>query len=487
MPEAAYDVVVIGAGPTGENVADQVVKGGLRAVIVESGLVGGNCSYSACMPSKAMLRSPSALAAARAVDGARQAVTGNLDAEAVLRRRTRFTDGWHDDAQVQWLQDTGIDLVRGRGRLAGKREVEVERSDGSSLRLTARHAVAVCTGSDPLIPPIEGLAEASPWTNQEATRASAAPVRLAILGGGPVGCEMATAWKALGTRQVAVIQRGGRLLDRLEPFVGDRMAETLREQGIAVLTGRTLKRVRRSPGAGPVQMWLEPGGQEAGSDEADLESDELLVATGRTPRTKDLGLETVQLKPGQWLDVDDSGRILGSDSAWLYAAGDVTGEALQTHMGKYQGRACGAAIVARVKGELGPSSAPAWSRWAATAEHGAVPQVIFTEPEVASVGRTEAQAREAGLRVRVVESDLGNVPGARLVADGYQGWAKLVIDEDRRVVVGATFVGPGVGEMLHAATIAVVGAVPLDRLWHAVPSYPTISEIWLKLLETYGM
>jgi pyruvate/2-oxoglutarate dehydrogenase complex dihydrolipoamide dehydrogenase (E3) component len=352
MSEVACDVVVIGAGTAGENVAGRVVKGGLRVVVVESELVGGSCSYSACMPSKALLRSPSVLEAARAVDGARQAATGDLDARAVLERRTRFTHGWRDDAQVQWLREAGIDLVRGHGRLAGERQVEVESSAGDTMLLTARHAVVVCTGSDPSIPPIAGLAEASPWTNREATGASMAPARLAILGGGPVGCEMATAWRALGSKQVTVIQRGGRLLNRLEPFVGDRIAGALREQGIAVLTGRTLRRVQRSSRNVPVQMWLEPGPRDAGSDQADLESDELLVAAGRTPRTKGLGLETIHLAPGEWLKVDDSGRVAGIDGGWLYAAGDVSGRALLTHMGKYQARACGDAIVARAKGQL---------------------------------------------------------------------------------------------------------------------------------------
>ncbi len=487
MSEVAYDVVVIGAGTTGENVAGRVVKGGLRVVIVESELVGGNCSYSACMPSKALLRSPSVLEAARAVDGARQAATGDLDTQAVLERRTRFTHGWRDDAEVRWLREAGIDLVRGHGRLAGERQVEVESSAGDTMLLTARHAVVVCTGSDPSIPPIAGLAEASPWTNREATGASTAPARLAILGGGPVGCEMATAWRALGSKQVTVIQRGERLLNRLEPFVGDRIAGALREQGITVLTGRTLQRVQRSSRNVPVQMWLEPRDRDAGSDQADLESDELLVAAGRTPRTKDIGLETIHLAPGEWLKVDDSGRVAGMDGGWLYAAGDVSGRALLTHMGKYQARACGDAIAARAKGQLDSSLAPAWSRWAASAEDAAVPQVIFTDPEVATVGLTESQARQSGVHVRAVEYDLGNIAGAQLTADGYTGWGKLVVDEDRRVVVGATFVGPGVGELLHAATIAVVAAVPLDRLWHAVPAFPTISEIWLRLLETYGM
>jgi pyruvate/2-oxoglutarate dehydrogenase complex dihydrolipoamide dehydrogenase (E3) component len=487
MSKAAYDVVVIGAGTTGENVAERVVKGGLTAVIIESGLVGGNCSYAACMPSKAMLRGPAALESARDVEGARQAVTGDLDAGAVLSRRTRVAHGWHDDSQVQWLKGAGIDLVRGRGYLAGERQVEVATPSGATVRLTPRHAVVVCTGSEAMIPAIPGLAEAAPWTNREATAASAAPARLAILGGGPVGCEMATAWKALGSRQVTIIQRNERLLNRLEPFVGGWIADALRQRGITVLTGRTLQRVERPAQGLPLRIWLNTEAGAAGSGQPDIEADELLVATGRTPRTKDIGLDIVHLKPGAWLEVDDSGMVAGIDGAWLYAAGDVTGKNLLTHMGKYQGRACGDAIVARAKGRLSSSAPPAWSRWAATARQAAVPQVIFTDPQVAAVGLTEARARENGTRVRAVEYDIGQVAGAGLFADHYAGWAKLIVDEDRHVVIGATFVGPEVGELLHAATIAVVAAVPLERLWHAVPAYPTTSEIWLKLLETYGL
>jgi pyruvate/2-oxoglutarate dehydrogenase complex dihydrolipoamide dehydrogenase (E3) component len=478
MPEATFDVVVIGAGSTGENVAGRVVKGGLSAAIVESGLVGGECSYAACMPSKALLRSGAVLEAARRVDGARQAITGKLDPAAVFARRTRFTKNWNDESQVRWLAKNGIVLLRGHGRLASERKVEVQSSDGSITLLAARHAVAVCTGSDPAMPPIPGLKEAAPWTNREATRANQVPPRLAILGGGVVACEMAVAWHSLGS-EVTLFERGPRLLERMEPFVSERIAGALKDRGVRVYLGVNVTRVeRRSPQA-PVQAWFEPGSVL-------VEADELLVATGRTARTRDIGLESVHLNPCEWLDVDDSCRVNRVAAGWLYAAGDVNHRALLTHMGKYQARACGDAIVARAKGEL-KDSPPPWSKWAATADRAAVPQVIFTDPEVASVGLTEAEARKRGIRVRAVEYDIGHVSGAQLTADGYSGLAKVVVDEDRRVLVGVTFVGQDVGEMIHAGTVAVVGEVPLDRLWHAVPSYPTMSEVWLRLLETYGL
>jgi pyruvate/2-oxoglutarate dehydrogenase complex dihydrolipoamide dehydrogenase (E3) component len=489
VPESSFDVIVIGAGPTGENVADRAVKGGLTAAIVESRLVGGECSYYACIPSKALLRSSAALEAARRVDGAKQAITGQVDASAVFARRTRFTSDWHDDGQVEWLKNARVTLVRGQGRIAGERVIEVRANDGPVTRLTARHAVVICTGTAPVLPPIPGLAEASPWTNREATRADRVPARLAILGGGPVGCELAQAWRSLGTKEVTVLARSDRLLERMEPFVGDQIATAFRAAGISERTQVNVTRVQRGASGAPVQIWFE----HPKTGPATMEADEILVATGRIPNTRDIGLESIQLgpqatqlKPGDWLDVDDTCCVKSVSAGWLYAAGDVNHRALLTHMGKYQARACGDAIAARAKGELAEPPA-AWSRWSATADHSAVPQVVFTDPEAAAVGLTEAQARQAGLRIRAVEYDFSHITGALLVADGYQGHAKMIVDEDRRVIVGATLVGQDVGGLIHAFTIAIVGQVPLDRLWHAVPSFPTTSEIWLRLLESYGL
>ncbi len=470
---------MIGAGSTGENVADRAVKGGLTAAIVESGLVGGECSYAACMPSKALLRSSAVLEAARRVDGARQAITGRLDSSAVLARRTTFTHNWNDESQVKWLGGAGIELVRGHGRLAGERQVAVALADGSSKTLTARHAVAVCTGSDPAMPSIPGLREASPWTNREATRSNHVPPRLAILGGGVVACEIAVAWQSLGS-EVTVLERGSRLLERTEPFVSEFIMDALKQRGVQVHTGVDVTRVDRSAPAAPVRVWFEPGGMQ-------VEADQLLVATGRTARTRDIGLENFALQSGEWLDVDDTCRVTRVPGGWLYAAGDVNHRALLTHMGKYQGRICGDAIVARAKGALSDALPPAWSKWAATADHAAVPQVIFTDPEVASIGLTEAEARHRGMRIRAVEYDLAHVSGTQLTSDSYRGRAKMIVDEERRVLVGLTLVGQDVGELIHAGTVAIVGEVPLERLWHAVPSYPTISEIWLRLMEAYGL
>ncbi len=473
-----FDVIVIGAGPTGENAAARAVRGGLTAAIVESELVGGECSYWACMPSKALLRPVAVTGDARHVRG----VTGaTLQPREVLARRDSFASDWKDDSQVEWLRESDIELVRGAGRLTGPRAVAV-----GERQLRARQAVVVATGSDPVIP--LALTAARPWTSREATSAKQAPSRLAIVGGGVVACEMATAWCRLGTR-VTLLARG-RLLDKLPQFAGDLVAASLREAGVDVRLGATVTgaqrtadgNVRVSYCAGPGACGGTAGGATASADaaaDATIEVDEILAATGRGPRTKDIGLETIGLTPGDWLEVDETLRVRRIEGGWLYAAGDVNRLALLTHMGKYQARICGDAIAARARGDK-----PTVTDWASTR---CVPQVVFTVPEVAAAGLTAGQAQRAGLRTRVVEYDIGDVAGASLYADGYSGHAQLVVDEDRQVIVGMTLAGPGTGEMIHAASIAIAGEVRLDRLWHAVPSYPTISEVWLRLLEEYGM
>lgn len=460
------DVVVIGAGPVGENVADRAVRRGLEAVIVERELVGGECSYWACMPSKALLRPGAALRAARAVRGLSG---GELDPAEVLRRRDAFAAEWDDSGQVRWLTGAGIDLIRGRGRVAGERRVVVE-GDGGDVELVARHAVVVATGSEPHIPDIPGLRDARPWGSREATSARAVPARLAVIGGGVVAVEVATVFADLGS-EVTLLSRSP-LLHELEPFAGEAVRDALRERGVQVREDAQPAEIARTDD-GAVRIRLEDG---------DLLADEVVAATGRRPRLDGIGLDELLDDRGR-LGVDDTMRVRGSD--WLYAVGDAAGRVLLTHQGKYEARAAGDAIAARARGER-VDDAP-WGRHVATADHAAVPQVVFTDPEVASAGLTAAQAEERGLRIRVVDYELGDVAGAGLIADDYVGRARAVVDEDRGVLVGVTLVGPGVGELIHAATIAITGEVPLSRLWHAVPAYPTLSEFWLRLLEGYGL
>ncbi|MFK4865737.1 dihydrolipoyl dehydrogenase family protein [Streptomyces sp. CSMPJR101] len=472
----AYDVVVVGAGPAGENVADRTSAAGLTSVIVENELLGGECSFWACEPSKALLRPVVARADARRVPGLRRAVQGPLDVPAVFAHRDKMAAYWKDDDQVDWLESVSVDLVRGHGRLDGARQVVVETGSGDTIRLTARHAVCVATGTVTAFPDLPGLDTVRPWTNRDATAARHVPDRLAVVGGGVVAVEMATAFQALGS-QVTMLVRGTKgILNRMEPFAGEMVTEALREAGAELRFGTSVTGVVRDNGAGsPVRITLDDG--------QSLVADEILFATGRAPHTQDIGLETVGLNPGSWLEVDDSFRVTDVPDGWLYAVGDVNHRALMTHQGKYQARIAGPLIAARAKDE--PLDDGRWGAHAPTADSAAVPQVVFCEPEVASVGLTTQEAERAGRRVDVVDYDLGRLAGAVQYADGYSGKARVLIDTDRNTIVGVTFVGPGTQELLYSATVAITSEMPVDRLWHAVPAFPTISEVWLRILETY--
>ncbi|CAM4206730.1 Mercuric reductase [Mycobacterium basiliense] len=470
-----YDVVVLGGGPVGQNAADRARASGLSVAVVERELTGGECSYWACVPSKALLRPVIAISDARRIDGAREAANGSIDAAAVFGRRDRYVNDWDDTGQADWVEGIGATLIRGHGRLDGPRRVVVTTPSSREVVLAVRHAVVVCTGSRPALPDLPGLTEARPWTNREATDSSDVPNRLAVVGGGGVAVEMATAWQGLGSK-VTLLARGSRLLSRMEPFVGELVGKGLADAGVDVRMGVAVRELSRAYPYCPVAIALDDG--------TELEADEILFATGRAPLTDHIGLETVGLVPGSWLEVDDTCRVKAVTDGWLYAAGDVNRRALLTHQGKYQARIAGAAIGARAAGtEL--DTAP-WGAHATTADHHAVPQAFFTDPEAAAVGLTAEQAAQTGRRVKTVDVEIGDgVMGANLYADRYRGRARIVVDVDQGRLLGVTLVGPGVTELLHAATIAVAGQVPLDRLWHAVPCFPTVSELWLRLLEAY--
>ena len=459
-----FDVVIIGGGPAGEIVGERAVKAGLTAVVIEGDLVGGECSYWACMPSKALLRPGEALRAVRRVPGARAAVTGEIDLAEALKRRDAMISDLDDKWQVKWLDDTKISLIRGHARIAGEKLVSVTAKDGTVTEVVASTAVVIATGSISLSPPIPGLAESKPWDSRVITNLTELPESLIIIGGGVVGVEMAQAWNDLGTKEVTILERDSRLLAREEVFAGELIKKTFTEQyGIKVLTGADCTKVeRRDDGKVVVTCDGEP-----------IEADEILVATGRGANTADVGLDVVGLEPGRFIPVDDQMRVTGVDGGWLFAVGDANGRSLLTHDGKYQGRIAGDVIGGRDIHAYGDIMAS--------------PRVVFTDPHVAAVGLTEAAARDKGLNVRAVDYGFGWTAGAAAFAEGVEGNVRIVVDEDTRTIVGATFVGPGSGEMLHAATIAIISKITLDDLWHATPAFPTISEFWLRLLEAYGL
>ena len=445
MTPKPYDAVVLGAGPAGEVAVSRLNAQGLRVALIERELVGGECAYWACIPSKTLLRPPDTRAeAARAAGVATPGVTW----EEVAAYRDYMIRNLDDGKQVEGYRDDGIDVFKGEGRIAGPGRVEI----GDQVLETER--IVVATGSDASVPSIEGLEEAGYWTNREATTLAEVPDSIVILGGGPVGVELGQFMRRFGA-QVTIVHRGERLLSREDPAVGALISDTLREEGIELRLGAEAVRVDRHDGERVVT--LDSGAQ--------VRAGELLVAIGRSPRARDIGLDTIGIEPAErGVEIDERCRV--TDGVW--AIGDVTGVMPFTHVGMYQGRI----VAADIAGET------------VRADYGAVPRVVFSDPEVAAVGLTEQQAIEQGIEVTTARVALADsIARPWTYEENPRGQLGLVADRKQQVLVGAWAVAPLAGEWIHYAALAIKTRTPLDVLRDTVAQFPTFTEAYLKGIE----
>ncbi|TRW82133.1 NAD(P)/FAD-dependent oxidoreductase [Mycolicibacterium sp. 018/SC-01/001] len=462
-----FDAVVIGGGPGGVTAALRLTAHGLTVALIEDRLVGGECHYWACNPTKTLIRPIEVRRLAAAVPGVREVMTSrSLDVEAVFAKRDAIIDHLVDHDIVTGLKQAGIDVIHGRGRLDGERTVVVTEPDGRQRRLHAEHAVVLATGTSPFIPDIDGLRSAAPWTNRELATMTRVPARSIVVGGGVVGVESATILSGLGS-DVTLLARGPALLQGSEPFAGERVARGLQDRGVEVRVDSTVSSVTRHPS----------GAVSVVTADTQLDADEIVVATGRSVNTDDVGLETVGLPAGEFVAVDDHLTATGVDGEWLYAIGDTTGRALLSHVSQYH-----AGIVADIVAHRARGGVAVGAEMAAQ-DRGHLPQIIFTDPQVVEVGYTEKAARASGFTVATRSAHYpGEIGELSILRDGFDAEAKLVIDADRDTLLGATFVGPDIADLVHAATVAVVGKVPLSVLRHAIAPHPSLSQVWNPLL-----
>ncbi|OBI27635.1 pyridine nucleotide-disulfide oxidoreductase [Mycobacterium sp. E1386] len=465
-----FDVIVLGGGVGGVAAVRKLASVGLSVALVENRLVGGECHYWGCNPSKTLLRPIEVFNLARAVPGVREAVTGKeLDIAAVFAKRDELIEHLSDLERTASLQQAGVAVFHGFGRLSGERTVRVAYTLGDTTEavLTARHAVVLATGTRPNVPEIPGLAQARPWTNRELTTMTRVPPRALVVGGGPVAVEFATILSGLGSA-VTLLVRESTLVCSCEPEARDLVAQSLRSNGVNIYFETQLSAVARPVADGPVTATFLG---------RTIEIDEVVLAAGRRNNTDEIGLETVGLAAGETVCVNDHLQAVDVTGDWLYALGDTTGRARLSHISTYHGRLVAEIIAVRAAGrELSDNELTA-------RDAGSLAQVIHTDPQVAWVGRTESQARAEGFAVRTRTACYpGAVSFLALYRDGFHGWAKLVINDETNTLLGATFVGPQFSELVQAATLAVVAKIPVSLLRHAVAPHPTVNQVWDPLL-----
>lgn len=466
MTREDFDVVIVGGGVGGLAAARRLASAGVSVALVEDRLVGGECHYWGCNPTKTLLRPIEVFNLAKSVPGVREAISGDRpQVAAVFAKRDRIIEHLTDQDRTASLRQAGVTVFHGYGRLSGERTVRVAYTPGDTTEavLTARHAVVLATGTRPNVPEIPGLAQARPWTNRDLTTMTRVPPRTLVVGGGPVGVEFATILTGLGSA-VTLLVRGKTLLPQCEPEARELVAQSLRSKGVTIHFEAELSRVARPVADGPVTATFH---------RQTIEVDEVVLAAGRRTNTNSIGLETLGLPVGECVSVNDHLQAVGVTGDWLYALGDTTGRARLSHISTYHGRVVADIIAARVAGrELSEDELIA-------RDAGSLAQVIFTEPQVAWAGRTESRALAEGFVVRTRTAGYpGQLSFLALFRDGFQGWAKLVINAATNTLLGATFVGPEFSELVQAATLAIVAKVPVSLLRHAVAPHPTVNQVW---------